>query len=89
MEQKRESTLKNATLELSPYEEVEARNARHRALIMQILKDYPQGLSVQELIAKELDYYGYTFLSDNRLRELRKKGWAESFGEKPQRWRSV
>lgn len=78
---------KNPVAELSPFEVVEARNARHRALIMQILKDFPCGLSVQEVIGKELDYFGYSFLTDNRLRELKKKGWAEPFGEKPQKWR--
>ncbi|MGD0071362.1 MAG: hypothetical protein ABSB71_07800 [Candidatus Bathyarchaeia archaeon] len=80
---------KNPIAELSPYEIIEARNARHRALIMQILKDYPEGLSVQQIIAKELDYFGYSFLTDNRLRELRKKGWAEPFGENPQKWRTT
>ena len=80
---------KNPVAELSPFEIVEARNARHRALIMQILKDCPEGLSVQHIIGKELDCFGYTFLTDNRLRELRKKGWAEPFGEKPQKWRAI
>ena len=74
---------------LSDFEEVAARNARHRALILKILNDFPLGLTVQQIVEKELVYFGYTFLTDNRLRELKKFGWAESFGEKPQKWRIV
>lgn len=74
---------------LTDYEQVQARNAHHRALIMQILKDHPDGLTTQQIVAAEQEYFGFTFLTDNRLRELRKKGWVESVGEKPQRWRKV
>jgi hypothetical protein len=72
---------------LSDWEKNQAKYARHRALIMQILTAYPEGLTVQEVVAKEIDFYGYSFLTDNRLRELRAKGWAESFGESPMKWR--
>jgi hypothetical protein len=74
-------------VQLSDYEKNQAKYARHRALIMQILTAIPEGLTVQEIIAKEIDFYGYSFLTDNRLRELRAKGWAESFGESPMKWR--
>ena len=75
--------------ELTAYEQVQARNAHHRALIIRILMDNPNGLTTQQIIAAEQEYFGYTFLTDNRLRELRKKGWVESFGEKPQKWRRI
>jgi hypothetical protein len=72
---------------LSGFEQTMARNAHHRALIMRILMDHPDGLTVQQIVACELDCFGFTFLTDNRLRELRAKGWVECVGEKPQRWR--
>jgi len=64
-------------VELTPYEKRASQRARHRALIMQILKATP-GLTTQQIIVKEAQYYGYQFLTDNRLRELRKMGWVES-----------
>lgn len=73
---------------LSQWEQNQAKYAKHRALIMQILNAFPDGLTVQEVIAKEIDFYGYSFLTDNRLRELRVKGWAESFGDSPMKWRA-
>jgi hypothetical protein len=72
---------------LSEWELQQAKNARHRALIMQILTAYPDGLTIQQIVSKEQETFGYTFLTDNRARELRELGWAESFGEKPQKWR--
>ena len=72
---------------LSAWEKQQAQNAKHRALIMQILKDSPNGLTTQQIIEKELEYYGYTLLTDNRLRELRAKGWVGSEGEKPMIWK--
>lgn len=74
-------------VELPDWEKQQAKNARNRALILQILKAHPNGLTVQQILAKELDLYGYTFLTDNRLRELREKKLAESYGDKPQHWR--
>ena len=71
---------------ISAWEEQQAKNAHHRALIMRILKDYPEGLTTQKIIQLEQEYYGYTFLSDNRLRELRQKGWVKCEGEKPMKW---
>lgn len=73
---------------LTAWEENQAKFARHRALIMQILKAYPEGLTVQRIISIELGWFGYTFMTDNRLRELKARGWVESFGENPQKWRA-
>jgi len=56
-------------------------------MIRLILKDYPSGLTTQQVIDKEKDYFGYTFLSDNRLRENVKEGYVERVEGKPQRWR--
>lgn len=64
--------------QLSDYEKAQPERAKHRALIMQILDKYPSGLTTQQILEKELDYYGYTFLTDNRLRELRAIGWIQS-----------
>lgn len=72
---------------LTDYEQISARNAHHRALIMRILTDHPEGLTTQQIVSAEQEYFGYTFLTDNRLRELRKKGWIEAVGGKPQKWR--
>jgi hypothetical protein len=72
--------------QLSDWEKQQGKNARHRALIMQILRAHPDGLTTQQIVEKELDTYGYTFLTDNRLRELRARGWVRSMGDKPQRW---
>jgi len=63
--------------ELSQFEKRGSQRARHCALIMQILKAQP-GLTTQQIIVKESQCYGYQFLTDNRLRELRKLGWIES-----------
>jgi hypothetical protein len=73
---------------LKEWEKQQPKNAHQRALIMQILKANPQGLTVQQIQAKELDWYGYTFLTDNRLRELRAKGWVVNLVSegKPMRW---
>lgn len=76
-------------LKLTDWEEQQAKNAKHRALIMRILMDFPEGLTVQQIISQEQEYFGYTFLTDNRLRELRQKGWVVSEGEKPQVWKAV
>ncbi len=64
----------------------QAKNSRHRALIMQILKDFPLGLTTQQLIEKEKDYYGYTFLTDNRLRECKQRGWVRKSDDVPAKW---
>ena len=74
---------------LSDWEEQQAKNAHHRALIMRILKDHPKGLTTQQIIIQEQEYYGYIFLSDNRLRELRVKGWVKCEGEKPMKWFAI
>jgi len=42
---------------LSDWEKNQAKYARHRALIMQILTAYPDGLTVQEVVAKEIDFF--------------------------------
>lgn len=60
---------------LSAWEIQQARNARHRALILQSLALYPKGLTTQQIISKEQEFFGYTFLTDNRLRELVKLGY--------------
>ncbi len=76
--------------ELSGFEEQQAKNAHHRALILRILKDFPEGLTTQQLIQKEIEYYKYSFLSDNRLRELRALGLVRSVKEgKLLRWIKV
>jgi hypothetical protein len=74
---------------LAVWEIQQAHNARNRALIMQILNDFPQGLTTQQIIAKEQDYYSYTFLTDNRLRELKAKGWVRKTEDAPARWISL
>ncbi len=74
-------------VKLTDWEKQQSQNARHRALIMQILKDFLDGLTTQQIVEKELDWYGYTFLTDNRLRELRAKGWIVNEGEKPMVWK--
>lgn len=80
--------------ELSEFEKKAPQRARHRALIAKILKAEENdgnhdGLTVQQIIEKELKYFKYSFLTDNRLREMRRDGWVESIDEigKPQRWR--
>ena len=82
-----QTTVKSEETKITDWEEQQAKNAHHRALILRVLKDYPEGLTVQQIVAQELEYYGYTFLTDNRLRELRQKGWVVSEGEKPQVWK--
>ena len=64
--------------QVSDFEKTAPNRAKHRALIMQILDKHPQGLTTQQILEKELDWYGYTFLTDNRLRECRALGWVES-----------
>lgn len=64
-------------LELSDYEKRAGQRARHRALIMQILTENP-GLTTQQIISQEQRLFGYQFLTDNRLRELREQEWIES-----------
>ena len=72
---------------LSEWEVTQARNARNRALIMQILNYFPKGLTTQQIIAKEIETYGYSFLTDNRLRELKLKGFVrKDESVKPCRW---
>jgi hypothetical protein len=71
---------------LTPWEVQQAQNARHRALIMQILRNQPEGLTTQQIVVKEIEYYGYTFLTDNRLRELKVKGWVRKSEDKPALW---
>ena len=63
---------------LSAWEIQQAQNARNRARIMLILKSFPCGLTTQQIVAKEQETFGYTFLTDNRLRELRAMGWVTS-----------
>jgi hypothetical protein len=75
--------------QLSEWEQTQARNAHHRALIMQILTNNPDGLTVQQIIKQEVETYDYSFLTDNRLRELRKKGFVRVEGKKPQKWIKV
>jgi hypothetical protein len=72
---------------LGDWEKQQQQNAYHRALIMQILNQYPKGLTTQQIIEQEKETYGYTFLTDNRLRELRQKGWIINEGEKPKFWK--
>lgn len=71
---------------LSEWEVTQARNARNRALIMQILNYFPKGLTTQQIIVKEIETYGYSFLTDNRLRELVKAGYVRKDESKPCRW---
>ncbi len=75
--------------QLNDFEEREAQNAHRRALILRILKDFPLGLTTQQIIQKEVEVFGFSFLSDNRLRELRKLGYVESVkvGKSPIVWR--
>ena len=81
------TSVKSEETKINGWEEQQAKNAHHRALILRVLNDFPDGLTVQQIVAQELEYYGYTFLTDNRLRELRQKGWVVSEGEKPQVWK--
>jgi len=74
--------------QLSGFDKTAPTRAKHRALIMQILAKFPDGLTTQQIQQKELDWYGYTFLTDNRLRELRALGWVSNLVSegKPMRW---
>ena len=76
---------------LSDYENKAPMLAHHRALILKILSVFGgnEGLTTQQIIEHELRCYKFSFLTDNRLRELRKDGYIESVNElgKPQRWR--
>jgi hypothetical protein len=74
---------------VSGWEQQQTVNAHHRALILQILTKHPDGLTVQQIIEHELDMFGYTFLSDKRLREVKNRKLVECFGEKPQKWRRL
>jgi hypothetical protein len=76
-----------ATLQVSDWEKRQETNAHHRALILRILTEHPDGLTTQEIVEEERRVYGYTFLTDNRLRELRKLSLVEAVGEKPLHWR--
>lgn len=70
------------------YQDMKATHAQHRAKIMQILNRYgPQ--TTQQIIQKEFQLFGYSFLTDNRLRELRVMGWIESDDEHPKHWRMI
>ena len=71
---------------LTGWEKQQAKNARNRALIMQILKDHTTGLTTQQIIIKEIEYYGYTFLTDNRLRELKNKHYVKKTEDIPCHW---
>jgi cytochrome c-type biogenesis protein CcmH/NrfF len=71
--------------ELSDFERTAETRARHRALIMQVLHSHSEGLTTQQVLMKVIESYGYSFLVDNRLRELRAIGWVRSEG-KPIRW---
>lgn len=75
--------------QLTEYKKRAPTFARERALILKILRFYPDGLTVQQIIQQEIKCYGYSFLTDNRLRELRKQGIVESIDRlgKPQLWR--
>ena len=64
-------------IQLSDYEKRASQRAKHRALIMQILNEKP-GLTTQQVIEAERECFGYSFLTDNRLRELRDQGWVEA-----------
>lgn len=79
---------------LSEYEKKLPVFAHHKALIAKILKieeneGNTEGLTVQQIIEKEAKYFGFSFMTDNRLREMRKTGWVESVEHlgKPQKWR--
>jgi hypothetical protein len=74
--------------QVSDFDKTAPNRAKHRALIMQILSKFPNGLTTQEIVAKELDWYGYTFITDNRLRECRAMGWVSNLVTegKPMRW---
>jgi hypothetical protein len=63
---------------LSDFERGAEGRAKHRALIMQILVKFPGGLTTQQVLAKVTEWYGYSFLVDNRLRELRALAWVVS-----------
>jgi hypothetical protein len=77
-------------VKLSAWEIQQAQNARHRALILQILNCFSGGLTTQQLVKLELETYGYTFLSDNRLRELKAKGFVRKDDSvSPCRWVSL
>jgi hypothetical protein len=73
-------------LELSDYEQKAAQRAHHRALILQILKTYPRA-TTQQIIQLEQRFYSYTFLTDNRLRELVKlKLIGKDVSQEPCHW---
>lgn len=74
-------------VELSEFEQKAPERARHRGLISQIIHKYP-GLTTQQIIEKEKELYDYTFLTDNRLREMVKLGWVLKIkdAKKPARW---
>lgn len=47
------------------------------AILMRIVRKYPD-LTTQQIIEKERELYGYTFLTDNKLRALRDLGLVEN-----------
>lgn len=65
--------MMNSQTSLTDYEKRAEQRARHRDLIMQILRAKRWGLTTQQIMDVEREWYGYTFLTDNRLRELRDK----------------
>ena len=77
--------------ELSRFELKAEERAKHRALIMQILVKFPEGLTTQQVLAKVIEWYGYSFLVDNRLRECRALGWVKSVEGKDKllRWTAL
>jgi hypothetical protein len=76
---------------LSEFEVHAEQRARHRALILQILAKHPDGLTTMQIMDKEKEWFGYTFLSDNRLRELRKAGLVVNVvcEGKPMLWKTM
>jgi len=64
-------------IQLTDYEKRASQRAKHRALIMQILNER-LGLTTQQIVEAERECFGYSFLTDNRLRELRDQGWVEA-----------
>lgn len=74
-------------VKLSAWEIQQAKNARNRALIMKILTYFPLGLTTQQIVVKEIETYGYSFLTDNRLRELVGLGYVRKDASvSPCRW---
>jgi hypothetical protein len=66
---------------------LQAKINHHCALIMQILKKHPDGLTTMQIQEKEKEYFGFMFLTDNRLRDCRRRGWVENTATVPMRWK--